>query len=204
MAEDLHPEVGEAGAGLLHGAPAAPAAQGGPGEAEVAADAGHQGVEGEPGRARGLGRLHGPLELGDELAGAEDSLIPQVGLAPPAEALDHREMGDQLHQLFPHRLPPGRGLLPALGGGVDRLGGDAERRREGATRAARPRHPEVGDPLPGAGDGRPSTPALQQGGGDPHLSAYPPEQAREGQAAGAGRLLGFDLLAEVLHELAAP
>ncbi len=72
MAEDLHPEIGEAGAGLLDGEPAAPPAQPLAGQTDVAADACHQALESQPRGPGGLGRLHRAPECLDELAEAPD------------------------------------------------------------------------------------------------------------------------------------
>ncbi len=65
MPEDLHPEVGEPGAGLLHSGLAATPRQRSTREAHVAADAGQQPLEGRSGSAGGFGRLQAALELGD-------------------------------------------------------------------------------------------------------------------------------------------
>ena len=88
--EDLHPEVGDPGAGLLEGVLAAPSSQRLAGEADVAADASHQGLEGDAGGAGSLAGLDGAPQGFDERAAPENALVSLVGLPAPPEALDHR------------------------------------------------------------------------------------------------------------------
>ncbi len=101
VAEDLDPQVREAGSGLLDGEPATPPAQRLAGKADVAADARHQGLEGQPGEAGGLDRLHRAPERLDELAGAQDPLIARVGLPAPPETLDHRPAPETAKEAAP-------------------------------------------------------------------------------------------------------
>ncbi len=111
MAEDLDPEIGEAGPSLLDGDPAAPPTQRLAGQGDMAADADHQGLERQSREAGGLGRLHRAPERFDEFAGAQDPLIPQVGLPAPPETLDHRPAAETAQEAAP--LEVGAPGIPA-------------------------------------------------------------------------------------------
>jgi len=106
MAEDLDPQVREAGAGLLDGEPAAPAAQSLAGQADVAADPGHEALERQPRGPGGLSRLQRAPEGLHELAGAQHPLITRVGLPAPPEALDHRPAAETAQEAAPLELGP--------------------------------------------------------------------------------------------------
>ncbi len=106
MAEDLDPQVREAGAGLLDGDPAAPPTQRLAGQADLAADPGHQGLESQPRGPGGLRRLHRAPECLDELAGAQNPLITRVGLPAPPETLDHRPAAETAQEAAPLEVGP--------------------------------------------------------------------------------------------------
>ena len=106
MAEDLDPEIGEAGARLLDGDPATPATQRLAGQPDMAADAAHQGLERQPGTTGGLGRLYGAPECFDELAGAQDPLIAEVGLPAPPETLDRHPAPETAQEAAPLKVGP--------------------------------------------------------------------------------------------------
>jgi len=112
----------------------------------MAADADHQGLKRPPG---GLGRRHRAPERLDELAGAQDPLIAQVGLPAPPETLDHRPAPEAAQEAAPLEVGPAApgdavgdegpvGMPgPAAGAEVaeDRLGrlpGAGDRPQEGA------------------------------------------------------------------------
>ncbi len=85
MAEDLHPEVGDPIPRPGDGRAAAPRLELGGGDAEAPTHAGDERVEREGAGARAPSVLHRLPEALDEGTAPQDPLIPQVGLAAPAE-----------------------------------------------------------------------------------------------------------------------